>query len=79
MRDVARDTLVKMAVALGPKYLAYIVKEMRDMLTKGYMVCRQPSLYCPHVASLRVTVVFLWPTVACLGLQPSPPAQGAAP
>ena len=38
MRDAGRATLVKMAGALGPKYLQYIVKEMKAMLTRGYMV-----------------------------------------
>lgn len=38
MRDVGRSTLVKMATSLGPKYLKYIVKEMKDSLTRGYMV-----------------------------------------
>ena len=38
VRDTGRDTLVKMACALGPKYLHYIVKEMKDMLNRGYMV-----------------------------------------
>ncbi len=38
VRDVGRGTLVKMATALGPRYLQYIVKEMRDALDRGYMV-----------------------------------------
>ena len=45
VRDAGRDTLVKMACALGPKYLRYIVKEMKDMLNRGYMVCDK----CVHV------------------------------
>ena len=40
MRQAARDTLVKMAVALGPAYLPYTIKEMRDLLTRGYQVDR---------------------------------------
>jgi hypothetical protein len=38
VRDTARDTLVKMAAALGPSYLPYIVKEMTDLLTRGYQL-----------------------------------------
>ena len=38
VRDVSRSTLVKMAAALGPKYLQYIIKEMKDTLDRGYMV-----------------------------------------
>ena len=38
VRDAGRNTLVKMAGALGPKYVHYIVKEMKAMLTRGYMV-----------------------------------------
>ena len=38
-RDVARDTLIKVTQSLGPKYVPYVVKEMKDTLTKGYQVC----------------------------------------
>ena len=38
VRDVARDTLVKMAAALGPRYLPYIIREMKELLTRGYQV-----------------------------------------
>ncbi len=38
VRDIGRNTLVKMAAALGPRYLQYIIKEMRDALDRGYMV-----------------------------------------
>ena len=41
VRDVARDTLVKMAAALGPSYLPYIIREMKDLLTRGYQVGRR--------------------------------------
>ena len=37
-RGAARDTLVKMAAALGPAFLPYIFKEMKDLLTRGYQV-----------------------------------------
>lgn len=36
IRIIARDTLVKIALALGPRFLPFIVKEMRSVLTKGY-------------------------------------------
>ena len=38
VREVARNTLVKMASLLGPKYLHFILKEMKETLTKGYQV-----------------------------------------
>ena len=38
VRDVARDTLIKMATALGSKYLPYLIKEMKELLTRGYQV-----------------------------------------
>ena len=38
VRDIARDTLVKMAAALGPRYLPYIIREMKELLTRGYQV-----------------------------------------
>lgn len=41
VRDVARDTLVRMAAALGPSYLPYIIREMKDLLTRGYQVGRR--------------------------------------
>lgn len=46
VRDAGRDTLVKMACALGPKYLRYITKEMKDMLTRGYMVLTHVGAVC---------------------------------
>ena len=39
VRDIARDTLIKMAAALGPSYLPYIIREMKELLTRGYQVC----------------------------------------
>ena len=36
--DIARDTLIKMATALGSKYLQYLIKEMKELLTRGYQV-----------------------------------------
>ena len=38
VRDVARETLVKMATILGPRYLQYVIKEMKELLTRGYQV-----------------------------------------
>jgi U3 small nucleolar RNA-associated protein 20 len=37
-RDMARNALVKIAQSLGPCYVPYIVKEMKESLTKGYQV-----------------------------------------
>lgn len=41
VRDIGRSTLVKMATSLGPKYLKYIIREMKDSLTRGYMVWKE--------------------------------------
>ena len=38
VRDIGRSTLVKMATSLGPKYLKYIIKEMKESLTRGYQL-----------------------------------------
>eukprot|EP00731_Ephydatia_muelleri_P001007 Em0001g1007a len=38
VRDVARETLVKMATILGPRYLQYVIKEMKELLTRGYQL-----------------------------------------
>lgn len=38
VRDVARETLVKMATILGSRYLQYVIKEMKELLTRGYQV-----------------------------------------
>lgn len=52
-RDVARETLIKMTQSLGPKYVPYVVKEMKDTLTKGYQVWIMQVLVlcvqCVHV------------------------------
>ncbi|TWU74535.1 U3 snoRNP protein [Metarhizium rileyi] len=37
-RDMARDTLVKIAVVLGPSFFGFILKELRGALTKGYQL-----------------------------------------
>ncbi|KAM0203736.1 hypothetical protein ACHAPQ_001164 [Fusarium lateritium] len=37
-RDMARDTLVKIAVILGPSYFGFILKELRGALTRGYQL-----------------------------------------
>ena len=47
VRDVGRTTLIKMAASLGPKYLKYIIKEMKESLTRGYMV-RNKNFYLVH-------------------------------
>lgn len=55
VRDVARSTLVKIATLLGPKYLYFIVKEMKEALTKGYQVWKnrifQLTLYSVGIGS----------------------------
>ena len=35
---MARETLVKMATILGPRYLQYVIKEMKELLTRSYQV-----------------------------------------
>ena len=45
VRAVARDTLLKMAHSLGPRYLQYIVKELKESLTRGYQV-RETVKFC---------------------------------
>ncbi|PHH74378.1 hypothetical protein CDD80_3115 [Ophiocordyceps camponoti-rufipedis] len=37
-REMARDTLVKIAVMLGPSYFGFMLKELRGALTKGYQL-----------------------------------------
>ncbi|KOS16597.1 U3 small nucleolar RNA-associated protein 20 [Escovopsis weberi] len=37
-REMARDTLVKIAVLLGPSHFGFILKELRGALTKGYQL-----------------------------------------
>ena len=43
VRDAARHTLLKMTQSLGVKYFPYIVKEMKQALTKGYQVGFTPK------------------------------------
>ncbi|XP_048578586.1 small subunit processome component 20 homolog isoform X2 [Nematostella vectensis] len=38
VRDAARDTLCRIAVTLGTKYLSFVLKEMRTALTRGYQL-----------------------------------------
>ncbi|XP_030621601.1 small subunit processome component 20 homolog [Chanos chanos] len=38
IRDVARNTLIKIVEALGHRYLQYLLREMQDVLVKGYQV-----------------------------------------
>ncbi|WAO83743.1 DRIM domain-containing protein [Fusarium falciforme] len=37
-RDMARDTLVKIAVNLGPSFFGFILRELRGALTRGYQL-----------------------------------------
>ncbi|XP_060759153.1 small subunit processome component 20 homolog [Neoarius graeffei] len=38
IRDVARNTLIKIIVALGHNYLQYLLTEMQGVLVKGYQI-----------------------------------------
>uniref|UniRef100_A0A0M3JB44 Small subunit processome component 20 homolog (inferred by orthology to a human protein) n=1 Tax=Anisakis simplex TaxID=6269 RepID=A0A0M3JB44_ANISI len=38
VREVARKTIISVVEALGPKYLPFVVKEMKMILNKGYQV-----------------------------------------
>lgn len=38
IRDLARNTLIKILETLGPRYLHYVLKEMQTVLVKGYQV-----------------------------------------
>ncbi|XP_043943711.1 small subunit processome component 20 homolog [Protopterus annectens] len=38
IRDIARNTLIKIVETLGPHYLKYILNEMQSALVKGYQV-----------------------------------------
>ncbi|XP_062339462.1 small subunit processome component 20 homolog [Osmerus eperlanus] len=38
IRDVARNTLIKIIETLGCKYLQYLLKEMHSVLVKGYQI-----------------------------------------
>ncbi|TQV95648.1 HEAT repeat protein [Cordyceps javanica] len=37
-RDLTRDTLVQIAVVLGPGYFGFLLKELRSALTRGYQL-----------------------------------------
>ena len=37
-REMARDTLVKIAVILGPSFFGFLLKELKGALTKGYQM-----------------------------------------
>lgn len=38
IRRTTRKTLQEIMIALGPKYLHYLLKEMNTLLTKGFQV-----------------------------------------
>ena len=38
VRDVARNTLVKMVVSLGPSFLSFVISELKHLLNKGFQV-----------------------------------------
>jgi len=50
VRRVTRETLQKIMITLGPKYLHYLLKELNTLLTKGFQV---------HVLAYTVQAVLL--------------------
>ncbi|XP_053321012.1 small subunit processome component 20 homolog [Spea bombifrons] len=48
IRDVARNTLIKIIETLGARYLHYVLREMQSVLVKGYQV---------HVLSFTVNLL----------------------
>lgn len=38
IRELTRKTLCSMAVELGPRYLPFMIREMRSILTRGYQI-----------------------------------------
>ena len=44
VRDICRDSLIKIANELGPVYLSYIIKELNTTLAKGYQASK-PTLH----------------------------------
>lgn len=52
VRDAARDTLAKITVSLGSRYLLFVLKELRSSLTRGYQVNSNYSKLPPFAASL---------------------------
>lgn len=39
VREAAGKTLIEIAKTLGPKYLPFIVREMKQNMKKGFQVC----------------------------------------
>ncbi|KAG8578422.1 hypothetical protein GDO81_010484 [Engystomops pustulosus] len=58
IRDIARNTLIKILETLGPRYFHYILKEMQTVLVKGYQV---------HVLTFTVNLLLkgLSPNLKC--------------
>ena len=52
VRDAARDTLAKITVSLGSRYLLFVLKELRSSLTRGYQVNSNYSKLPPCAARL---------------------------
>lgn len=52
VRGAARDTLAKITVSLGNRYLMFVLKELRSSLTRGYQVNSNYSKLSPCAASL---------------------------
>ncbi|KAI0538097.1 armadillo-type protein [Xylaria digitata] len=55
-REMARDTLSKMASLLGPSYLGFVLKELRGALTSGYQL--HVLSYTMHTILVAVTPQF---------------------
>ncbi|PHH70865.1 hypothetical protein CDD82_6878 [Ophiocordyceps australis] len=57
-REMARDTLIQIAVILGPSFFGFILKQLRGALTRGYQL---------HVLSytMHAMLVATVPTFAC--------------
>jgi len=57
---------VKIATLLGPKYLHFIIKEMKDTLTKGYQVRHEIGILMLYIVStgsctkLQHTYIIEW-------------------
>ena len=57
---MARETVIKMTQSLGPSYVPYVVKEMKDALTKGYQVWMCACVHaCVHVFQVSVATALV--------------------
>lgn len=64
VRNTARETLEKIAVSLGARFLPFILKELKAVLTRGYQVIviseilKSSSVYCKNYTLQQKNVVF---------------------